>query len=95
MLERAGLVEIQSAFKDANHSISKSANTSPGLISGAFLKLDRFLLDLSMEMSDKLFRIQSPEIAKRVASSGSEKFLEEYKFIVGVIQDPKNEVIQV
>ena len=91
MLEKAGLSLILHALKTNPVPKSRYEDSSPVNVARAVLKLDQFLLELSMEMSDKLYRLQNSQITKRVALQGSLTFLHEYKYIHEVIVDPANE----
>ena len=92
MLVKAGLSTLLRAFQTNPKPISKGENSSPQAVTTAFANLDMFLLDLSMEFSDKLFKLQSTKIASRVGSQGSRMFLQAYKYLISCILDPENEV---
>jgi hypothetical protein len=90
MLSKSGLENVLRQFQTHQKPLAETIQLSRELLISSFEALDLFLLDLTMDLSDKLYRITSVEIAKRVSIRGSQHFLHDYRFLVDQISDPEN-----
>ena len=92
MLKVSGLANLLEALKSLARPLSQHAQTSPNAVTNAMSHFDRFLLGITMDVTESLYRIQSLDIAKRVSQQGSLLFLNAYRSIVKDIEDPSNNV---
>ena len=90
MLARSGLIDIVRCSKTFEKPMSSHQELECDKIKYAFEQLDDFLLDLSGDVSESLFRIQSLDISKRVSSKGATMLLATYKELYDMITDPEN-----
>ena len=91
MMTLAGLQSLNTSMEIVEGPLGLDPRTDKKAVSHAMSNLGRFLLEVNMDVTEKLYRIQSVDIAKRVASKGRNLFLKTYKDIVGKLQDPANE----
>jgi hypothetical protein len=91
MMKMAGLDSLHTAMEVGEKPLSLNLKCDKNAVKAAMTTLSRFLLEVNMDVTENLYRIQSVDIAKRVASKGRTLFLASYKEIVAKLQDPENE----
>jgi hypothetical protein len=93
MLKMSGLHQLLEQLKSLPKPLSQHAQTSPTTVEQAMASFDRYLLGLTLDVPETMYRIQSLDIAKRVSQQGSLLFLNAYRTIVLDIEDPANQVM--
>ncbi|KAJ3372364.1 Golgi transport complex subunit 6 [Kappamyces sp. JEL0680] len=90
MLLHSGLAGLLDAIGRSKQPLGLDPATDKQVVARAMADLNRFLLDVNMDVTENLYRISSVDISKRVASRGRVLFLEAYRDLVQKIHDPKN-----
>ncbi|KAI8892956.1 oligomeric Golgi complex subunit 6 [Globomyces pollinis-pini] len=90
MLKQSGLYPLIRSMEQNQRPFGLQANTDSNAINQSMNQFDKYLLDVTMDVSETLYRIQSLDIGKRVASKGCRMFFDKYKFLVNEILNPEN-----
>ncbi|KAJ3253271.1 Golgi transport complex subunit 6 [Boothiomyces macroporosus] len=90
MLDKSGLLELIVKMKSSEKPYSLVPELSTSVISTKLAKLDNYLVNVTMDVSETLYRIKSLDIAKECVKKGCIQFVKEYSWLVSEILDPAN-----
>ena len=93
ILGKAGLYDLVVAMETEPSPLAHQVRTHRSTIAEALAKLDRFLVDVSIDVQELVDSVSNPLIVSQVTQLGLQKFLDSYKCLVSKIMDPKNKVV--
>ncbi|KAJ3275719.1 Golgi transport complex subunit 6 [Terramyces sp. JEL0728] len=90
MLEKSGLLGLIVKMKESEPPYSLLPELETAVISQKLAQLDTYLVNVTLDVSETLYRIKSLDIAKECVRKGSIQFVKEYSWLVNQILDPAN-----